>query len=134
MKQSFLFTKTKKESPADEVSLNAELLIKAGFINKEMRVPYCALLFFLVHDTHCPCLFQLEDHAPAPSMLALLAWMSLWWLTEAIPVALTALLPAAMLPIMGILSAKQARLIPSFCWGARCHGRRNGMASGLPCN
>jgi prolyl-tRNA synthetase len=43
MKQSQLFTKTKKESPADEVSLNAELLIKAGFINKEMAGVYAYL-------------------------------------------------------------------------------------------
>lgn len=40
MKQSQLFTKTKKENPADEVSLNAELLIKGGFINKEMAGVY----------------------------------------------------------------------------------------------
>ncbi|MFA6392834.1 MAG: aminoacyl--tRNA ligase-related protein [Candidatus Paceibacterota bacterium] len=43
MKQSQLFTKTKKESPADEVSLNAELLIKAGFISKEMAGVYSYL-------------------------------------------------------------------------------------------
>lgn len=43
MKQSFLFTKTKKESPSDEVSLNAELLIKSGFINKEMAGVYSFL-------------------------------------------------------------------------------------------
>lgn len=43
MKQSHLFTKTQKESPADEVSLNAELLIKAGFISKEMAGVYSYL-------------------------------------------------------------------------------------------
>lgn len=43
MRQSYLFTKTKKESPSDEVSLNAELLIKAGFINKEMAGVYSYL-------------------------------------------------------------------------------------------
>lgn len=43
MKQTHLFTKTKKESPADEVSLNAELLIKAGFISKEMAGVYSYL-------------------------------------------------------------------------------------------
>jgi len=43
MKQSHLFTKTKKESPSDEVSLNAELLIKAGYINKEMAGVYSFL-------------------------------------------------------------------------------------------
>jgi prolyl-tRNA synthetase len=43
MRQSKLFTKTKKESPADEVALNAELLIKAGFIHKEMAGVYAFL-------------------------------------------------------------------------------------------
>lgn len=43
MKQSHLFTKTKKESPSDEVALNAELLIKAGFIHKEMAGVYSFL-------------------------------------------------------------------------------------------
>ena len=43
MRQSFLFTKTKKESPSDEVSFNAELLIKGGFISKEMAGAYTFL-------------------------------------------------------------------------------------------
>ena len=40
MKQSQLFTKTKKESPADEVAKNAELLIKGGFVEKVMAGVY----------------------------------------------------------------------------------------------
>lgn len=43
MLQSKLFTKTKKESPADEVSRNAELLLKASFISKEMAGVYSYL-------------------------------------------------------------------------------------------
>lgn len=43
MRQSKLFTKTRKEAPADEVSKNAELLIKAGYINKEMAGVYSYL-------------------------------------------------------------------------------------------
>lgn len=43
MKQSFLFTKTQRESPSDEVSLNAELLIKAGYVYKEMSGVYSYL-------------------------------------------------------------------------------------------
>ncbi len=43
MKQSHLFTKTRKEAPADEVSRNAELLIKGGFIHKEMAGVYAFL-------------------------------------------------------------------------------------------
>lgn len=40
MKQSQLFTKTRKEAPKDEVSRNAQLLIRAGFIHKEMAGVY----------------------------------------------------------------------------------------------
>ena len=38
-----LFTKTKKESPTDEISKNAELLIRASFIYKEMAGVYSIL-------------------------------------------------------------------------------------------
>ncbi|MFT6829538.1 MAG: prolyl-tRNA synthetase [Candidatus Paceibacteria bacterium] len=40
MKQSQLFTKTRKEAPSDEVSKNAQLLIRAGYINKELAGVY----------------------------------------------------------------------------------------------
>ena len=43
MKQSELFTKTRKENPADEVSRNAQLLIRAGFVHKEMAGVYTFL-------------------------------------------------------------------------------------------
>ncbi len=43
MKQSQLFTKTRKEAPADEVAKNAQLLSQAGFINKEMAGVYSYL-------------------------------------------------------------------------------------------
>lgn len=43
MKQSQLFTKTKKEAPSDEVSVNAQLLIRAGFIDKLMAGTYTFL-------------------------------------------------------------------------------------------
>lgn len=42
-RQSLLFSKTRKEAPKDEVSKNASLLIKAGFINKEMAGVYSYL-------------------------------------------------------------------------------------------
>ncbi len=43
MKQSQLFTKTRKDAPADEVSKNAQLLIKAGYVHKEMAGVYSIL-------------------------------------------------------------------------------------------
>lgn len=43
MKSSQLFTKTRKNAPADEVAHNAQLLIRAGFIHKEMAGVYAYL-------------------------------------------------------------------------------------------
>ncbi len=43
MRQSQLFTKTRREDPKDEVSKNAKLLIRAGFIHKEMAGVYSYL-------------------------------------------------------------------------------------------
>lgn len=43
MKQSKLFTKTLKEAPKDEASINAKLLIRAGFIDKLMAGVYSIL-------------------------------------------------------------------------------------------
>jgi prolyl-tRNA synthetase len=43
MRQSQLFTKTRREAPADEVSKNAILLTRAGYIHKEMAGVYSLL-------------------------------------------------------------------------------------------
>ncbi len=43
MRQSRLFTKTRREAPKDEVSKNAELLLRGGFIYKEMAGAYAFL-------------------------------------------------------------------------------------------
>ncbi len=43
MRQSHLFTKTRKEVPADETSKNAQLLLRAGYVYKEMAGVYALL-------------------------------------------------------------------------------------------
>src|SRR3989344_8122887 len=43
MRQSQLFTKTRREVPKDETSKNAQLLIRAGYIHKEMAGVYSYL-------------------------------------------------------------------------------------------
>ncbi len=43
MRQSKLFTKTRKEVPGDEVAKNAQLLLQAGYISKEMAGVYAYL-------------------------------------------------------------------------------------------
>jgi prolyl-tRNA synthetase len=40
MRQSTLFTKTRREAPSDEQAKNAQLLIRAGFVHKEMAGVY----------------------------------------------------------------------------------------------
>ena len=40
MRQTQLFTKTQKEAPADEQALNAQLLIRGGYLHKEMAGVY----------------------------------------------------------------------------------------------
>ena len=40
IRQSQLFTKTRREAPADETSKNADFLIRGGFIHKEMAGVY----------------------------------------------------------------------------------------------
>lgn len=43
MRVSHLFTKTLKQAPADEVAKNAQLLIRAGYVHKEMAGVYAFL-------------------------------------------------------------------------------------------
>ncbi len=43
MRQTHLFTKTRKEAPADETAKNAQLLIRAGYVSKEMAGVYAYL-------------------------------------------------------------------------------------------
>ncbi|MDE2021688.1 MAG: prolyl-tRNA synthetase, partial [Patescibacteria group bacterium] len=43
MRQSALFTKTRREAPRDEEAKNAQLLIRAGFVHKEMAGVYAYL-------------------------------------------------------------------------------------------
>ncbi len=43
MRHAALFTRTRKEAPKDEVARNAELLIRAGYIHKEMAGVYVYL-------------------------------------------------------------------------------------------
>ena len=43
MRQTTLFTKTRKDAPSDEEAKNAQLLIRAGFVHKEMAGVYAYL-------------------------------------------------------------------------------------------
>mgnify|MGYP003640966283 CR=1 FL=1 len=40
------------------------------------------------------------------SLLAVTFWIAIWWITEAIPIAATALLPLVIFPLTGIMALK----------------------------
>lgn len=84
MKQSQLFTKTRKEAPKDEVSQNAQLLLRAGFIHKEMAGVYSYLPLGLrvfnkvVHVIRC----AMNDIGGQEVHLAALQPPELWQKTD----------------------------------------------------
>jgi sodium-dependent dicarboxylate transporter 2/3/5 len=46
------------------------------------------------------------DRPETTATLAVASWMALWWITEAVPLAITALLPVALFPLLGIMDGK----------------------------
>lgn len=51
--------------------------------------------------------FDFEPGNPLVTRMAAIAiWMAIWWLTEAVHIAVTALLPIALLPLLGIADSK----------------------------
>ena len=60
-------------------------------------------LFFLI--LFIPTPDGMSDSAKA--VLAISVWMIVWWITEAIPVYATALLPLGLIPVLGILPVKE---------------------------
>jgi sodium-dependent dicarboxylate transporter 2/3/5 len=67
------------------------------------------LVYLLMPDAYPgvdgePVAFTASGRATA----AIAAWMAVWWLSEAIPISATALLPLAVLPLVGAASMREA--------------------------
>lgn len=62
------------------------------------------LLFLLLLSGILPDIFRPE----ATKVLAVAAWMICWWITEAIPIPATALLPIILLPLLGVFRLAEA--------------------------
>jgi len=59
---------------------------------------FVSILLFLDLDPQNPA---------ATRMVAIVALMAIWWITEAIPLAATALLPIVLFPVMGIMRGRE---------------------------
>ena len=70
--------------------------------------------FALICYVALPDQYQSADGVSVPfspagkATLAVMVWMSIWWLTEAVHVTVTALLPLVLFPFLGIAEIKQA--------------------------
>jgi solute carrier family 13 (sodium-dependent dicarboxylate transporter), member 2/3/5 len=51
-------------------------------------------------------LLSATEPSSSRSMLAVLAWVFLWWLTDAVPMAVTSMSPLYLFPLFGISSAE----------------------------
>lgn len=72
--------------------------------------PSCAVLLYLglpsSYSGDGAAVVALDDSVR--EVIAVAAWMAIWWITEAIPMAVTALLPVTLFPLLGSVSLKAA--------------------------
>ena len=55
------------------------------------------LVFFYIPD---------RLHPEIGYTLAIAAWMAIWWITEAVPLAITSLLPVVLFPLLGVMDGQ----------------------------
>jgi sodium-dependent dicarboxylate transporter 2/3/5 len=71
-----------------------------------------ARLVWLIAGPACYVALVLLAPAGVPGdarhVLGLSAWMAIWWVTEPVPLAATSLLPAGVLPALGVITAREA--------------------------
>jgi len=48
------------------------------------------------------------DRPETTAAAGVAAWMAIWWVTEAVPLAVTAMLPTVLFPLTGVMSGKDA--------------------------
>ncbi len=55
-------------------------------------------------------------------MVAITAWMAIWWISEAIPIAATALMPLALFPTMGVMHGRHVEVSGKIDFGSAALG------------
>ena len=67
---------------------------------KKVGLLVAPLLFFIVINLPNYLVSQTAD-----AVIAAALWMVIWWITEAVHIAVTALLPIILFPLLGVMSA-----------------------------
>jgi len=83
------------DSEREEVKASEGVIPQAGLV----AGPLLALFFVLFFDLD-------PDHPEVTRTAAVAILMAVWWMTEAIPLAVTSLLPIVLFPLLGIMSGK----------------------------
>jgi len=69
-------------------------------LNKKLGLIFGPLLFFIF--TNLPTL--IPENENANGVIAVALWMVIWWITEAVSISVTALLPLLLFPVLNIMS------------------------------
>jgi len=62
--------------------------------------PLAAFLIILLTDLS-------EGHPEVTMTAGIAVWMAIWWITEAVPLAITSLLPVVLFPVFGVMNGKE---------------------------
>lgn len=71
-------------------------------LSKKVGLLLAPFLFFLVANSPFILVSELGD-----KVIAVALWMIIWWVTEAVHIAIAALLPLILFPLLGIMSAPE---------------------------
>jgi len=66
------------------------------------------LFFALPHEFHGQAGGTVLLGFDVRAVIAVATWMAIWWIAESVPMAVTALIPVTVLPLLGITSLKDA--------------------------
>lgn len=90
-----------------------ESSIEIGAISNKSKLiplilgPLVALLFYFIlpeQYTTSAGISETFSHA-ARACAAIVLWMAIWWFTEAVPIAVTSLLPIVLFPLFGVMGS-----------------------------
>ena len=89
-----------------ETSLEEGLSAKTKLIPLILGPVLALCLYFILPTSYVGTTGEIVEFSNAArACTAMVLWMGIWWFTEPVPIAVTALLPIVMYPLLGVASA-----------------------------